>query len=222
MQSQSIQGLKLKSLREERGLSQEHLAKVSNVSLRTLQRAEASERLSQENIADLAAALNVQPEELCASDGPRLLILRQTRSALEILRNFEFCSHTIFDSDIDVGPANVEAATTLIGVLEQQAPTLFPLGGTHAPQLTPAARLKYIADLNGALVRAAELGVRTFIGGVPLSGPEFFYDLETGTYHEDANAKPRSYATAYVKVSEDARERLSVPRPSGLFNDDPF
>jgi transcriptional regulator with XRE-family HTH domain len=222
MQSQSIQGPKLKSLREGRGLSQEHLAKVSNVSLRTLQRAEASERLSQENVADLAAALNVQPEEFCASDGPRPLILRQTHSGLEILRNFEFCSHTIFDCDIDVCPANVEAAAALIAVLEQQAPTLFPPGGTNPPQPTSTARLKYISDLNDALGRAAELSVRTFLGGVPLSGPEFFYDLETGTYHENANAKLRSYATAYVKVSEDTQERLTVRRPSSLFNDDPF
>ncbi|MEO1323624.1 MAG: helix-turn-helix transcriptional regulator, partial [Pseudomonadota bacterium] len=50
---------KIKRWREERHWSQEHLAELAGVALRTIQRVENGEKASQETLLALAAAFNV-------------------------------------------------------------------------------------------------------------------------------------------------------------------
>ena len=49
----------IKGLRQERGWSQEQLADVSGLSLRTIQRLEGSDKVSIDSLADLAAAFKI-------------------------------------------------------------------------------------------------------------------------------------------------------------------
>jgi DNA-binding XRE family transcriptional regulator len=61
----------LKKLREERAWSQEHLATVSGLSLRTVQRIEAEGKASAESRMAMSAALNIPPSELARTgNGP--------------------------------------------------------------------------------------------------------------------------------------------------------
>ena len=62
----SINQDQVRSLREARGWSQEHLAEVSGLSLRTIQRVEAEGRGSRETKLSLAAAFDVPLGRLCA------------------------------------------------------------------------------------------------------------------------------------------------------------
>jgi transcriptional regulator with XRE-family HTH domain len=55
---------RIRTLREQRAWSQEHLATVAGLSARTLQRIEAGSAASQETCLALAAALQVQVAEL--------------------------------------------------------------------------------------------------------------------------------------------------------------
>ena len=78
----------VRKLREERAWSQEHLAGVSGVSLRTIQRVEAEGTASLETRMALAAAFNVSPALLAPppdempSSGPTL---RDRRSHRKII-----------------------------------------------------------------------------------------------------------------------------------------
>lgn len=63
----SINADQVRSLREARGWSQEHLAEVAGLSLRTIQRVEAEGRGSRETKLSLAAAFDVPLGRLCAS-----------------------------------------------------------------------------------------------------------------------------------------------------------
>jgi len=58
---------KLKRWREERFWSQEHLAELSGIALRTVQRIESGETASRESITALAAAYNVDAAALTYS-----------------------------------------------------------------------------------------------------------------------------------------------------------
>jgi transcriptional regulator with XRE-family HTH domain len=63
----------LKKLREEKSWSQEHLAEVSNLSLRTVQRVEADGNASPETKMALASVLGVDAAHLGAEPIPGLL-----------------------------------------------------------------------------------------------------------------------------------------------------
>ncbi|MGY6631014.1 MAG: helix-turn-helix domain-containing protein [Wenzhouxiangella sp.] len=62
----SINAEQVRSLREARSWSQEHLAEVAGLSLRTIQRVEAEGRGSRETKLSLAAAFDVPLGRLCA------------------------------------------------------------------------------------------------------------------------------------------------------------
>ena len=59
---------RIKELREQKSWSQDHLAEATGLSLRTIQRAEAGEKLSKETLLNIAAALNVSVEEFNQSN----------------------------------------------------------------------------------------------------------------------------------------------------------
>ena len=57
--------------REHKGWTQEHLARASGLSLRTIQRIEAGDSASKDTILSLAAALDVAQEQIKGSDSLR-------------------------------------------------------------------------------------------------------------------------------------------------------
>lgn len=61
----NISGDKIKSLRIDHGWSQDRLAKVSGLSLRTIQRIEGGDSCSVESKLSLAATFEVSPQNLC-------------------------------------------------------------------------------------------------------------------------------------------------------------
>ncbi len=62
-----IDSVRIRKLREERGWTQEHLAAVAAVSLRTIQRVESDGAASLETRAALAAVFGLTPLALVAS-----------------------------------------------------------------------------------------------------------------------------------------------------------
>lgn len=62
-----IDPARLRKLRDARAWSQEHLASVAGLSVRTVQRIEAEGSASAESRLALAAALDVAPGDLCAT-----------------------------------------------------------------------------------------------------------------------------------------------------------
>lgn len=60
---------RLRQLREQRAWSQEQLAEVAGLSVRTVQRVESGAAASPETRMALAAALGVEPADLCAATG---------------------------------------------------------------------------------------------------------------------------------------------------------
>jgi len=63
-----IDANRIRTLREARGWSQEHLAAVAGLSPRTVQRLEAEGKASHESRMAVAAALGMEPERLLEAD----------------------------------------------------------------------------------------------------------------------------------------------------------
>src|SRR5258708_39361777 len=62
------QGVKIRELRENRAWTQQHLAEVAGIDVRTVQRLESGAQPSLESLAALAAAFNVDVSELREPD----------------------------------------------------------------------------------------------------------------------------------------------------------
>lgn len=60
----SLNAAKLKQLREDRHWSQEHLAELAGIGVRTVQRIENGEKASNESLMALAAAFNIATSDL--------------------------------------------------------------------------------------------------------------------------------------------------------------
>jgi len=76
----NIDSLKLKQLRNERHWSQDHLATLSGLNLRTIQRLEAGAKISKESLKALAAVLEVPAESLLVKN------VSQSINAVEAIR----------------------------------------------------------------------------------------------------------------------------------------
>jgi transcriptional regulator with XRE-family HTH domain len=87
-----LTGVNIRLQRESRGWTQEHLADVSGIDVRTVQRAERGERLSADTLRGLAAAFDITVAELRkmpkqvaeATDRFKLIRLRRIERALEL------------------------------------------------------------------------------------------------------------------------------------------
>jgi len=87
MKSIKTNGPRLRELREGRHWTQEQLAEVSGVGLRTIQRAERGEALDARSLSTLAEALGADPSELLLPEAPRtqeLLFLPAVDAALQL------------------------------------------------------------------------------------------------------------------------------------------
>lgn len=60
----TLDAAKLRRLREDRHWSQEHLAELAGIGVRTVQRIENGEKASNESIMALAAAFNIPASDL--------------------------------------------------------------------------------------------------------------------------------------------------------------
>ena len=72
---------KIKRWREERHWSQEHLAELAGIGLRTVQRIENGESASRETLTALAAAFNVEAIALCVDPEAEASDIVQRRNA---------------------------------------------------------------------------------------------------------------------------------------------
>jgi len=72
---------KIKRWREERQWSQEHLAELAGLGLRTVQRIENGEKASRESLMALAAAFNVEVMALCIDPEEEAAAIIQAKNA---------------------------------------------------------------------------------------------------------------------------------------------
>ncbi|GJL97421.1 MAG: XRE family transcriptional regulator [Hyphobacterium sp.] len=82
---------KIKRWREERHWSQEHLAELAGVGIRTVQRIENSEQASRESLMAIAAAFDVEAIALCVdpeAEADEIVQRRQTEVAAGLRLSF--------------------------------------------------------------------------------------------------------------------------------------
>lgn len=203
---------KLIQQRQSLGLSQETLATLSNVSVRTIQRAESGEALRRENMADIAAALRMQINALLASADEaeltgegELVTLRRAGSGREILDLLESSRLAKLECEADPTAEAMPALRETAEAIEPWLPNPWEDRRTF-PSLV--ARLEAVARIDRALLRLAEAGLALFVGR------RFEQAVMPRAYDEGYDiprrARPEPVAAARLLVAGAERERRSV------------
>lgn len=186
---------KLKALRQDKGLSQELLAKMSGLSVRTIQRVESDGKASAETVLSIASVFNLSPKELQAASNEievnwsRKKIMKNT-CALSLLVGTVIAAIVLGVGPyfyIDV-PAMMfvflftYAATVMAFGTEGTAKSITSFKYLFTDEMVGGAKAVYLVAVLTAQIRfcyaAGVLGI--IIGGVGIHG---IYDAEVFSLH---------------------------------------
>jgi transcriptional regulator with XRE-family HTH domain len=191
--NRAVDAKRIVALRIERGWSQEHLAEVAGVSLRTVQRAEGSRALSGENVQAIASAFTMGPEDILArpsapAPGPKVVILPRIMSGkdlCDIAANAEMFQHD-YDAPGD------EAEAKVIGSFLQQVQDV----GELWDDVGPASQVEAAHDLHLSLQEIERAGFHVFGARVKRS---FVFPIDP------SKPIPMSVATCLVLRQDNAK-----------------
>ena len=220
---------KLVRQRQRLGYSQETLASLANVGVRTVQRAEAGEAVRRENMADLAAALRLPLHALLAvEDEPEpaqqaeRVSLRRAGSGREIIDLVEVCRLARLECDADPTAETMPALTETIELIEPRLPDPWRDPPAFA---SLADRLRAIAALDAALEKLAQHGLAVFIGRrfeqavMPRDYDEGYLIPRGAKPGRRAGRSRCSAATARPKLERGSAIHRRAPAATGRRND---
>lgn len=166
LQDMSINAEQVKSLRESRGWSQEHLAEVSGLSLRTIQRVEAEGKGARETKLSLAAAFDVPIGRLCHDEEGRVVATQRIdSSAMALLFTGTLLAILGLIAGADLGMLLAAVAVLISGLSTygiDQLNTMRRAAGLRAVIQAPIA----IAGTS-ILISASSVMVLGFVIGIP-------------------------------------------------------
>lgn len=146
--------VKMRLVRESMGMTQEKLAILSNVSERTVQRAEAGANMRLDTLADFAAALELPLSELALDPDEseeRDVGLRLVRTARDLINDLAKAGVAKFDCEIDPDAAEMEPVLSLVGLIEERLPTPWefdqhPAESSLGEKIRLAAQIKQLLE----------------------------------------------------------------------------
>jgi transcriptional regulator with XRE-family HTH domain len=169
----------LTKLREAKGMTQENLAHKSNVSVRTVQRAEAGSPINIETLAQLAATLGVRQEDLVASNPldtgeygeTQLAVLLPAKSGKEVADLFRVCAEANIDHLVDISSTKkVGPVLQFLDAIEPHLPTLTPEIDWDALALNKVQKIRLKIQLEQMVQTALEamksIGLQLYIGQI--------------------------------------------------------
>jgi transcriptional regulator with XRE-family HTH domain len=179
-------------LRTQQGMTQEKLAAMSRVNIRTIQRAERGEYLQLETVASIAAALKVTVPELSVSEdsvGPaqieeegderesNAVVLRPVTSGKILLEiAYDSFSGKLY-CEVEPTQDNVEPLTAMIEEIEGLIPNPWD---DPAPGLSLSERLRRSVTLTAKLAALERFEVAVFAGTYTARAQIPRYDTDEG------------------------------------------
>ena len=235
--------IKLRLIRESMGMTQEKLGILSNVSERTVQRAEAGHNMRLDTLSDFAAALEVPLSELVLDTeemaGGNDVSLRRLTSGRVLMDELAKAGIASFDCEVDPLEEELPDLLELVTFIEKLLP--IPWDDDQRPAaLGLAAKIKAAADLSKSLVTLQKTGIGLFASASWISARYPLYDFNEGhryTHNRQPYEKVATLQLLICRSLEDKTYRKAVtswgldvesPRPEpaafgmDLDNDVPF
>jgi transcriptional regulator with XRE-family HTH domain len=174
---------RMRIIRENMGMTQEKLAILSNVSERTVQRAEAGATMRLDTLADFAAALQVPLSELVLdvdNAGYEMDVsLRRLMAGRAVLDDLVKAGVAVFDCEVDPNDAEMEEVLTLIRFIEGRLPTPWEFD-QHPAAVSLSEKVQFGSDLTKRLERLAGFGIGLFGAPTWISAKYPYWDSDEG------------------------------------------
>lgn len=208
--------IKLRQLRESMGMTQEKLAILSNVSERTVQRAEAGATMRLDTLSDFAAALEVPLSELAtdAEDfaGGNDVSLRRIRTGRPLLDELAKAGVAILECDVDPSSQEVEALIEIVRMIEQRLPEPWEFEQRPA-MMDLSERIVLAAQISKSLAVLDGFGIALFGSSSWINARYPRYDMDEGHRYTRVNQPYERVQTMQLLLTRGAEEKIYRKAP---------
>lgn len=217
-------GETITKLRTQQGWTQDKLAVMSNVNIRTIQRAERGDHLQLENVASIAAALKVTVPALTVADDAadavqvgtegtdrekNVVVLRPVASGKALLDTVCDSFSASLDCQVEPTAENIEALTSIVEEIERLLPNPW-ISPHERADLTLSERLRKSVDLSAKLAELDQFGVAVFVGTYTARAQLPYYHMDEGMMLVGRRAPYEPVTICRVTLEARKKERVVV------------
>lgn len=186
---------RMRMIRESMGMTQEKLAILSNVSERTVQRAEAGATMRLDTLADFAAVLEVPLSDLVLDTDDaghdKDVSFRRLNTGRQILDDLAKAGVAAFDCEVDPSDAEMDGVLALIRFIEVRLPTPWEFE-QHPAAVSLSEKVQSGADLTKQLERLSGFDIALFGGATWIDAKYPRWDTDEGCrYTQDRHRYER-------------------------------
>lgn len=232
---------KLRQIRESMGMTQDKLAILSNVSERTVQRAEAGANMRLDTLSDFAAALEIPLSELVLSpddfDSSSDVSLKRARSGRTLMDDLAKAGVASFDCEVDPDPSELDALLEMVRILEGVLPQPWELHQRPA-NVSLSQKISLAANIGKLIGALGDRQIGLYASASWISARYPRYDVDEGhRYTKDSQRYEkvqtlqlilcRSADDKIYRAAPDSWDRLDIEPPllpvdADLDDDVPF
>lgn len=202
--------LKMRLVRESMGMTQEKLAILSNVSERTVQRAEAGATMRLDTLADFAAALELPLSELALDPDDkeeRDVGLRLVRTVRDLIDDLAKAGVAKFDCEIDPDASEMEPVLLLVGLIEERLPTPWefdqhPAAASLGDKIRLAAQIKQLLET----LAATHVGLYAATSWINAKYPR--WDMDEGIRYTHDRHRYEKVMTLRMIIARSGDDRI--------------
>ncbi len=200
----------LRLLRERKGMTQDKLALLGKVSLRTVQRAEAGQAVALETLNDLAAVLEVPVDSLFAhatASTAMTVALRRVASARALLDDLDRAGVARVACTVDPLGTELEPVLAVIGLIEARLPVPWDVHARPA-DLTLVERVELAAKLSGLMdkIQALRMGIYSHTAWIEAQYPR--YDADEGVTYTSGGQRYEMVMTLQLLICRAEVEKV--------------
>ena len=203
--------IKLRQLRESMGMTQEKLAILSNVSERTVQRAEAGAAMRLDTLSDFAAALEVPLSELVADAenvaGGNDVSLRRLRTGRPLLDELAKAGVAVLECDVDPDPQEVDALLDVVRTIEQRLPQPWDFEQWPAA-MNLSEKIVLAAQISKSLAALDGFGIALFGSSSWINARYPRYDIDEGHRYTRTTQPFERVQTMQLLLTRSAEEKI--------------
>lgn len=203
--------MKMRMVRESMGMTQEKLAILSNVSERTVQRAEAGANMRLDTLADFAAALEIPLSELVLETEDRSsekeVSLRLVRMARSLIDDLAKAGIARFDCEVEPNEAEMEPLLALVSLIEARLPTPWDLD-QHPAETSLSEKIRLAADIRSLFEQLAGSAIGLYATTSWINAQYPRWDMDEGFRYTTTNQRYEKVMTLQMTIARCFEDRI--------------
>lgn len=208
---------KLRQIRESMGMTQDKLAILSNVSERTVQRAEAGANMRLDTLSDFAAALEVPLSELVLSpddfESSGDVSLKRVRSGRTLMDDLTKAGVASFDCEVDPEPSELGALLEMVRVVEGILPQPWELHQRPA-DVSLSQKISLSASIGELISTLGDCQIHLYVSASWISARYPRYDIDEGHRYTTERQRFERVQTLQLTLCRSADDRIYRAAPS--------